>query len=187
MQRNNPYVFIFVASNSFRVVSCMLERPPFRPSIIQDVFVTADQCSSSRPSSDPTASPPPTLRFRPRNKNALDGPNPVTSLQPGEWCKMPDMTDIEVRLTSMKDYHSVALSHRQRDEILLTKPDLPPFTANPPFSIVLAFRSSNCLRGPLPSRRRDRRTISRRDQTRLRPTGGARTSARRCRFPHGAA
>lgn len=47
------------------------------------------------------------------------------------------MSNIEVRLTSLQDEHIVDLSARQRDEILLTDPDLGPFTADIPIFIVL--------------------------------------------------
>jgi GNAT superfamily N-acetyltransferase len=51
---------------------------------------------------------------------------------------LPNSTSaIEVRLASLQDKHIVDLSARQRDEILLTDPDLGPFTADIPTFIVL--------------------------------------------------
>lgn len=47
------------------------------------------------------------------------------------------MSTIEVRLTTSQDKHITALSARQRDEILLTNPDLGAFTADIPIFIVL--------------------------------------------------
>ena len=47
------------------------------------------------------------------------------------------MSNIEVRLTSPQDKHIVKLSALQRDEILLTDPDLGPFTADITVFIVL--------------------------------------------------
>ena len=44
---------------------------------------------------------------------------------------------IEVILASSQDKHIINLSARQRDEILLTNPDLGAFTAKIPFFIVL--------------------------------------------------
>lgn len=44
---------------------------------------------------------------------------------------------IEVRLASLQDAHITTLSSRQRDEILLTNPDLGAFTADIPIFIVL--------------------------------------------------
>ena len=50
----------------------------------------------------------------------------------------PDTTsNIEVRLASPRDTHIITLSTRQRTEILLTNPDLPPFTTEIPIFIVL--------------------------------------------------
>lgn len=47
------------------------------------------------------------------------------------------MSAIEVRLTSVQDEHITDLSARQRDEILLTNPDLGAFTADIPIFIIL--------------------------------------------------
>lgn len=47
------------------------------------------------------------------------------------------MSTIEVRLTSLQDKHITDLSARQRDEILLTNPDLGAFTADIPVFIIL--------------------------------------------------
>lgn len=44
---------------------------------------------------------------------------------------------ISVKLASLQDPHITALSSRQREEILLTNPDLSPFTADIPVFIVL--------------------------------------------------
>ena len=48
-----------------------------------------------------------------------------------------NMSNIEVRLNSSQDKHISNLSVRQRDEILLTDPDLGPFTADITVFIVL--------------------------------------------------
>lgn len=51
---------------------------------------------------------------------------------------LPNSTSaIEVRLASLQDKHIIDLSARQRDEILLTDPDLGPFTADIPTFIIL--------------------------------------------------
>jgi hypothetical protein len=47
------------------------------------------------------------------------------------------MSTIELRLTSPQDTNIINLSTRQRNEILLTNPNLPPFTADIPIFIVL--------------------------------------------------
>ena len=47
------------------------------------------------------------------------------------------MSAIEVRLATLQDKHITDLSARQRDEILLTDPDLGPFRADIPVFIVL--------------------------------------------------
>ncbi|GAB7329978.1 hypothetical protein MBLNU13_g01674t1 [Cladosporium sp. NU13] len=44
---------------------------------------------------------------------------------------------IEVKLASLQDKHIIELSARQRDEILLTDPDLGPFTADIPIFVTL--------------------------------------------------
>lgn len=49
----------------------------------------------------------------------------------------PSTSTIEVRLTSSQDKHITDLSARQRDEILLTNPDLGAFTADIPVFIIL--------------------------------------------------
>ena len=50
---------------------------------------------------------------------------------------MSDTADIEIRLTSLEDQYGIALSARQRDEILQTNPGLAPFTTEIPIFIVL--------------------------------------------------
>lgn len=50
---------------------------------------------------------------------------------------MPDTSDLEIRFTSLFDPHGVALSARQRDELLLSVPDLPPFHSDIPIFIIL--------------------------------------------------
>ena len=67
---------------------------------------------------------------------------PKATIEPHLATKMTNsppnnMPTIEVRLTSPQDTHITTLSTRQRSEILLTNPDLPPFTADIPVFIVL--------------------------------------------------
>lgn len=50
---------------------------------------------------------------------------------------MPDTAGIEIRFTSLDDPHGAALSARQREEILQSVPDLPPFHSDIPIFIIL--------------------------------------------------